>query len=333
MEWHTELHVSPNDTRISYNDAIFCIGSCFASNLSQKLKVNKFTAYDGFGTVFNPLSIFELLQWAIHSEKNIWKKSSYFLDCEGSSLHYGFHSHFYETSQSKLQQYLEVFLLESTQHLQKSRWLVITLGTAWAYFLKEQDLLVANCHKQPSALFDKKLLSLSSISQAFEDLMQDLKVFNPDLEIILTVSPVRHTKDGLSNNAVSKSLLRLFCHEAVEKHGNVHYFPSYELMMDDLRDYRFYTSDLIHPNQVAINYIWEKFVESFISIESQNVLQQWQKIYLGLQHRSQYPNNPSHMKFLQGLLKSLKGISQTIDTTEEIIFIQAQIEGLSKKAD
>jgi GSCFA family len=326
MEWHTELHVSPNATKISYNEPIFCIGSCFASNLSQKLNINKFIAYDGFGTVFNPLSIFELLRWVIHPEKNIWKKSNYFLDCEGGTLHYGFHSHFYATSQPKLEQYLEDFLTESRQDLQKSRWLVITLGTAWAYFLKEQDLLVANCHKQPAILFDKKLLSLSFISQAFEDLIQDLRAFNPDLEIILTVSPVRHTKDGLCNNAVSKSLLRLFCHDAVDRHSNVHYFPSYELMVDDLRDYRFYTSDLIHPNQIAIDYIWEKFVENFVSIESQNVLQQWQKIYLGLKHRSQFPNSSSHLKFLQGLLKSLKGINQFVDTKEEIVHLTNQIE-------
>ncbi len=174
--------------------------------------------------------------------------------------------------------------------LQESDWLIITYGTSWVYRHKDNGSIVANCHKQPASWFMKELLNVDEIVSSFEQLMAALKVFNPDLKVILTISPVRYTKDTLEGNSVSKSVLRVACENILRAQPDVYYFPAFEIMMDDLRDYRFYKADMIHPSEVAEDYIWEKFAASWFDDQLLAFVSSWKQILQALQHRAFHPD-------------------------------------------
>lgn len=194
--------------------------------------------------------------------------------------------------------------------LKSSTHIIITLGTSWIYRFLESGQIVANCHKVPQHKFKKELLSVTEINKSVSSIISLIREVNPDINFIFTVSPVRHLKDGFIENQLSKSHLISALHQIIKIHENTFYFPSYEIMMDELRDYRFYKEDMIHPNQIAINYIWEKFYENWFSDEALDLKKQVLKIQRGLEHKPFNPNSNEHRKFLASLQEKIETLKK-----------------------
>ncbi|NOS91126.1 MAG: GSCFA domain-containing protein, partial [Cyclobacteriaceae bacterium] len=208
-------------------------------------------------------------------------------------------------------------------YIKSCRVVILTYGTAFVYRRNDNHEIVANCHKMPSALFTKELLSAELILHSANETFDLLRKLNPEIRIITTVSPVRHTKDTLQLNSVSKSILRLCAHE-LQKSG-IDYFPAYEIMMDDLRDYRFYKSDRIHPTEEAESYIIDKFGDQYFDRATKNLLVEWNTIRQALQHKPFQPTSSAHQTFLQKTLERLESIRHTIQVEEEITAIKSQL--------
>lgn len=312
MAFRTEIILPSYNLDISYQDQIFSIGSCFAEVMAGRLAERKFQVSNPFGTIFNPLSIFRLLRIASQTEsidENLFVKNQ-----EQIVYHYDFHSSWKKLEINALKNEISQKLPAITEFFVKSEYLFITFGTAWVYELKAEQRVVANCHKMPASLFNKRLLSVEEIIQDFKSLSSLLS----SKKIILTLSPVRHLKDTLELNSVSKSVLRLACHYLQEHYPNVYYFPAFELINDDLRDYRFYAEDLLHINSQGEAYIWEKFVHSCLSPKSQEVMKKWEKIAARLKHQFFNTKTPAYQDFLQKTLSDLQAISTELDVSEEI---------------
>ena len=203
--------------------------------------------------------------------------------------------------------------------MQQATHVVITLGTAWVYRLIEKDRIVANCHKVPQKKFLKELLSGDEISESLAAIVSLIRDFNKNVGIIFTVSPVRHLKDGFVENSLSKANLISGIHQIVEPRKQIHYFPSYEIMMDDLRDYRFYKEDMLHPNKTAVDYIWENFKKTWINEEAFSFMQEIDSIQKGLAHRPFNPTSEKHRMFLADLNKNMEQLTQKLP---HVSFIQ-----------
>jgi len=314
MQFRTELIISQAAEAITHKSRLLLVGSCFADEVGQRLTEYKFQALvNPFGTIFNPLSLFELLQSAFGGVPLRTAP----VTRDGIFFHYGLHSRYFAESAQAIEQLVQQQLQQTADFLQTSadKWLIITLGTAWIYELAESGIPVANCHKMPAQLFRKRLLSVEEIVKRFDSLQANLPT---DCRIILTVSPVRHIKDTLPLNAVSKSVMRLAAHQICEQYTNVHYFPAYELLLDDLRDYRFYTTDMLHPSAQAVDYIFDKFATAYFREPTLQLMQRWQKIRQGLAHRPLQANSDAHRRFLEQLARELEEISQELEVSEEI---------------
>ncbi|MBS1681175.1 MAG: GSCFA domain-containing protein [Bacteroidetes bacterium] len=326
MDWRTELNVEPSKNKITLHDRIFTIGSCFADEISNKLTENKFDVWNNrFGTVYNPISIHQLLLFGL--EQTLPSSESYLLN-EEINLNYHFHSSYSSMNKQELESKIKTLILETHGFIKKTNRVVITYGTAFVYRLKSTNEIVANCHKVSSANFTKSLLTEGEIVESFQKIYSKLKSANPQCTIILSVSPVRHLKDTLELNSVSKSILRTACHSMTEQHKDVEYFPAYELLLDDLRDYRFYKTDRLHPTEEAAEYIWEKFVNSYFSDEAKEFILIWQKIRKDLAHKPFHVESKKHQDFLKSTLKKLEELSSTIDVSNEIQKIKLQLLNL-----
>lgn len=242
---------------INYNSKLLLLGSCFSENIGNKLSYYKFqTQQNPFGILFHPKAIETFIAKVINEE--MYTENDVFFHNERWHC-FDAHSVVSSTSKEELLNTLNTNINSTYQHLKNTSHIIITLGTAWIYREIATDTLVANCHKIPQKKFLKELLTVEEVSESLEAINSLIKSINPETTIIYTVSPVRHIKDGFIENQRSKAHLLSAIHQVVESRNNTHYFPSYEIMMDELRDYRFYAEDMIHPNQTAIDYIWEKF--------------------------------------------------------------------------
>ncbi len=316
MDFRTELILKPSSWSINLKDPILTIGSCFAQSIGQRLLDNKFpVSVNPFGTTYHPLSIHKLLQYASFQE---YPTDHTFLENNNIHFNYNFHSEFNGLSRSELQNQLQQIIASVHYRLKDCKVLILTYGTSWIYERKDTGESVANCHKMNSALFTKRLTNPEEIKESLENTFKTLKSINPDLKIILTISPVRHIKDTLELNSLSKSILRVACHQLSEKYEAVKYFPAFEIMMDDLRDYRFYKNDLIHPTEMAEDYIWDKFSACYFNQQTINFLNQWKEIKKALSHRSFHPSSNSHQKFLHETLTRLEELKSDMDVQEEI---------------
>ncbi len=202
---------------------------------------------------------------------------------------------------------------------------MITYGTSWIYERADTGEAVANCHKMPAALFTKRLAGYDEVVKSFEEIYSILRSVNPSLKIILTVSPVRHLKDSLVLNTISKSVLNLACHTITSKYPDVGYFPAFEIMMDDLRDYRFYKDDLIHPTDAAVDYIWDKFSSCYFDKSTLGFLSQWNDISKALAHRPFHKGSESHQRFIKSTLKQLEELNLIVDVDKEIKQLKSQL--------
>jgi len=317
MSFRTEIAIPPYDFRITYQDQIFCIGSCFAEAMGKRLAERKFSVSNPFGTTFNPLSIFRLLKVASQIEEI--DTSLFVINQEQVAYHYDFHSSWRSQEIDLLQKDIAQKIPEIIDFLDKSQYVFITFGTAWVYELKAKQRLVNNCHKMPAHLFTKRLLSIEEIMQDFQNIERHFS----SKKIILTVSPVRHLKDTLPLNAVSKSVLRLACHYLQESIPNIYYFPAYELINDDLRDYRFYTDDMLHINSQGEVYVWNKFVDSCLSKESQEIMKKWERVASKLKHQFFNTQTPHYQDFLKKTLLDLQEIGSYINLSDDIAKVES----------
>ena len=272
------------------------LGSCFAQSVGQRLTENKFqTMANPFGTTYHPFSIHKLFCYASFNE---YPTEHTYLVNHGISYNYDFHSSLADTGRNILQKQIEERIASAHHHLKDCGVVLLTYGTAWIYERLDTKAAVANCHKMPGSLFARRLVSDQEIVESFDSVLKSIESFNPTIQFILTVSPVRHLNDTLPLNSVSKAVLRLACHQLSEKYKQVHYFPAYEMMMDDLRDYRFYEKDLIHPTEFALEYIWSKFSNHYCDQATLAFLKSWGEIRKTLAHRPFHPDSAAHKKFI-----------------------------------
>jgi len=322
-EFRTELTPKISPSSIGLKDKIFTIGSCFSDEIGHLLAENKFTVYKNpFGTVYNPISIHELL---ILSLNKILPAADTYSENDEIHFNYNFHSSFSSLTKSELEAKVQNSIVESNLFLKNTNRVIITYGTAFTYQLNSNKMVVANCHKMPSGNFEKRLLTETEIIESFGNFYSALKSINPSARIILTVSPVRHLKDTLELNSVSKSILRIACHSITNQFPDVEYFPAYEILLDDLRDYRFYKSDRLHPTEEAVEYIWEKFAGAYFDSTTKEFISDWQKLRNDLLHRPFHPPSEKHQKFLSQILSRLENLQSTIDVQKEIQELKLKI--------
>ncbi|MCB9222863.1 MAG: GSCFA domain-containing protein [Crocinitomicaceae bacterium] len=256
MKWRTEVKVSENPGYISYKDSILSIGSCFSDEIGRKLSDGGFNiSVNPFGVIFNPVSILQLVQNAL--EGNLREELIFERDMKW--FHFGYHSKINGVSKEDLISNINSAQYAAQRKLLEGDHLFITLGSAWVYRLQQQNAVVANCHKMPSPLFVKELIELEKLKVFSDELFKKLFEQNPKIKVLVTVSPVRHSKDGLHENNLSKAVLHLYAKYLTDQFTNIHYFPAYELVVDELRDYRFFKEDLVHPSQQAVDFVFDKF--------------------------------------------------------------------------
>ncbi len=300
MDLLTKLELTPQTHhQIDYQSKVMLFGSCFSEHIAEKLEYFKFQNLSNpFGILFQPLAIEKLITRAIN-EDQFTEDDLFFLNEQWHS--FDVHSVLSTSSKADLLETLNTNLKLTHNYITESNHLVITLGTAWSYRHIETDAFVANCHKVPQKRFLKTLLPIDVISESLQAIVALVRSINSNINILFTVSPVRHLKDGFIENTQSKSHLISAIHQVVDARKQLFYFPSYEIMMDELRDYRFYKADMIHPSPVAVNYIWEKFHSVWISEKSHSIMQEVDVIQKGLLHKPFNPKSDAHKTFLKDL--------------------------------
>jgi len=298
MQFRTQIPILKSNYPIDYNSKIMSLGSCFAVNMAEKLDYFKFqNICNPFGILFHPLAIEKLIDFAV-SKKQFTENDIFFHNERWHS--FDVHSDLSNSNKEDLLASLNAIIKSAKLQLQEASHVIITYGTSWVYLNIESDSIVANCHKVPQKQFKKELLSVEEIKKSIANTLKLIHAVNPNCTIIFTVSPVRHIKDGFVENQWSKANLISAIHSVMNTEHwklNTEYFPSYEIIMDELRDYRFYAEDMLHPNQVAIDYIWKRFKETTISETAFAVIDEVENVQKSLSHKPFNPNSESHLKF------------------------------------
>ncbi|WP_136465824.1 GSCFA domain-containing protein [Flagellimonas onchidii] len=300
MKLQTIVSIEKSSVPIDYGSRILLLGSCFVENIGRKLEYFKFqTTQNPFGILFHPLAIENLVERAVTNQ--IYKKEEIF---EHAGIWHCFdtHSDVSAESENELLEKLNQGLEKTREALENATHIIITLGTAWVYRNNETKKIVANCHKVPQREFSKELLIVEKIRSSLEKMINLITSVNQKTQIVFTISPVRHLKDGFVENQRSKAHLISSVYKTTSNFVPLtSYFPSYEIMMDELRDYRFYGKDMVHPNNLAIDYIWEKFTSTWISPKSCPIMVEVDQLQKGLLHRPFNPNSEEHQKFKTSL--------------------------------
>ena len=300
MNFTTTIPISKSSNPIDYDSRIISLGSCFAQNIGEKFSYFKFqNTVNPFGIIFNPVSIENLISRVVNNQK--FTENDIFFH---NDLWHCFevHSELSHSDKTIFLDRLNQILSDFNLQIFKSTHFQITYGTSWVYRNKSSNSIVANCLKVPQSQFDKEILSVATIEKSIQNTIDLIQKVNPNCQFIFTVSPVRHIKDGFVENQRSKAHLISALHNFVTLSlSKCNYFPSYEIMMDELRDYRFYAEDMLHPSQMAIDYIWKRFSENYISEENFATMEEVCSIQKGLAHRPFNPNTACHQKFLNTL--------------------------------
>ena len=324
--FRTVIKFSGSPEKFDHRSSILMIGSCFAENIGEKLLQNKFNiALNPFGILYNPASI-------ARSVNRIISGGLYQLDelCQNHELWCSFdhHGRFSDTDAERCLQGINDELSEAHRKLHRLDWLIITFGTAWIYSLKGTGEIVANCHKLPSDIFIRRRMDPDEIVAGWNQVVASLRQVNPDINILFTVSPVRHLRDGAHENQISKSTLLLAIDRICREHPRSYYFPAYEIMLDDLRDYRFYDTDMIHPNSTAIDYIWDMFCNTYISEHAIEVMKEIEKIVNASKHRPIH-RTTEIQKFTTAFLEKIELLQQKmpyLDFGKEISMFQDNLK-------
>ncbi|MEO7766724.1 MAG: GSCFA domain-containing protein [Ferruginibacter sp.] len=320
MDFHLEFSPKQFSTTIQHLDKLLLIGSCFTENIGAKLRQHKFRVVENpNGILFNPISIASAVNSYISARKFMETDLFFQNECWNSWEH---HSRFSNPDKEKCLQGINSSLQLANEFISKAGWVFISVGSAFVYEL-DDGRVVANCHKVPNDKFNKRLLSIAEVVTAFKQMLDNLFAVNPLLKIIFTISPVRHIRDGFVENNRSKSTLIQAVHHLTATGENIFYFPAYELVIDDLRDYRFYAEDMVHPNYAATNYVWEKFVVTGIDESTQKLMKEINIINAARSHRPFHPTSEQHKRFLQMNLQKVKLLHQQfpyLDFEEEIAY-------------
>ena len=297
MELLTKVNIQSSEKKIGYQDRILLLGSCFADNVGEKFGEYYFqTIVNPFGTLYNPASIANSLlpmdyaHLPITFHNGLWH----------SMMHHGSFSH---PDKNELLRHYEQSQVMMRNALQEASIIIVTFGTSWVY--EKNGMVVANCHKLPAKDFVRRRLTAEEIVQTWQPIIEQMS----DKHWIFTVSPIRHIKDGLHENQISKAILLQAIDCLASNSAVVSYFPSYEIMLDELRDYRFYAEDMVHPSQVAVDYIWERFVEAYMTVETQNEMRVLHQFWRDRHHRFLHPDTAEAIAFAQRIenrLQSLK---------------------------
>jgi GSCFA family protein len=298
MQFRTQIPIQKSNHQLDYDSKVVSLGSCFAAHIGDKFTHHQFrNVANPFGIIFQPLALAEIIRFAV--TQKIFTDTDIF---EHNGIWHSFaaHSSLSNTNRDQLIETLNNATQQLHDALSEASHLILTLGTAWAYKHNESSEYVANCHKVPQHQFSKELLSIADISGSLRDLISSVHTVNPDCHIIFTVSPVRHIKDGFVENQHSKANLISALHDKLAS-ADASYFPSYEIMMDELRDYRFYAEDMLHPNQVAVDYIWQRFKDTYISESAYAIMDKTGNIQKGLSHRPFNPDTAQHKAFRENL--------------------------------
>ncbi len=315
MEFFTQIKIKPFNKRISHSRQILSIGSCFAENIAQRLRSAKFRVTSSpTGVLFNPESIADCID-ALSQKRVIAEEE--LQQANGVWFNFDFHSSFSSTDRDTAVSTMQSAINQGRNALKNSEVVIITFGSAWVYRHKATDKVVANCHKQPQSIFQRELLSTHQIVERWSKLLESTL---RGKQVIFTVSPIRHLSDGLEQNSLSKSILRVAIAELVERFDNASYFPSFEIMNDVLRDYRFYAEDMLHPSSVAVEYIWQRFSEVAFSQTTLELIESIAKISQAAAHRPFNPTSATYHDFCRKQLaeiEKINGNQPTIDFSEE----------------
>jgi lysophospholipase L1-like esterase len=308
MDFRLTFPIEPLTPALQYQDQLLLMGSCFAEEIGEKLQQHQFNALvNPHGILYNPLSITH----ALHSylDEKVYKEEDLFLHDELWHS-WDHHSRFSALTPTAALAGMNAAQEAAIQSMDTADWLIITLGSAHTYALKENNRLVGNCHKVSGDTFYKKLLTLEEVITALDNAMHRLFFRNKKVKILFTISPVRYARDGVVANNLSKAILIQAVHHMVNKFNRLYYFPAYELVIDDLRDYRFYKDDLVHPSAAAVNYVWEQFAHHCIDGEGQQLLKAIGEINRAMQHRPFHPQSAGHQQFLKAYAKKVRVLMQ-----------------------
>lgn len=320
MNFRTQVELPKKEINITHSERIMLWGSCFVENIGKLLVENKFRCeVNPLGILYNPLSIAKSLQQVlmkkVYEERDLFQTAGVW----HSWMH---HSDFSSCSLDSCLKKINGGIMKVAENLSDTDWMVVTLGTAYVYSLRQTQEVVGNCHKQPEKLFVRKRLEVSEIVEVWKSLLDELRALNPRLKVLFTVSPIRHAKDGMHGNQLSKSTLLLAVDELCSTCSDCYYFPSYEIMMDELRDYRFYADDMLHPSAKAVEYIWECFCQCYFSKETMGVMKEWEDIKKALEHKPFDVQSEAYRRFLSQIVLKIAQIKEKFPYLE----VQKELE-------
>jgi hypothetical protein len=322
MKLMLDVEIKSPATKITYSDKIFLVGSCFTEHIGKRLEELKFPVLQNpNGILFDPVSVCKALNSYVELKKYEEKDLFYLNELWQSWSH---HSVFSGINAPNVLTGINISQKTAHDYLKTATWLIVTLGSSFSYRLTEEDNFpVANCHRAPGQWFNKYMLTTAETVEVLAATIDRLRVLNPGLQVIFTVSPVRHIRDGVVENNRSKARLLEAVHQVVEKYDRVYYFPAYELVIDVLRDYRFYDVDLVHPNYAATEFVFQKFQEGYIDSSARAFMEEIKKISNGFKHKPFQPETQSHQSFLRNTFEKVRHLQEQLpqlDFSKELMY-------------
>jgi hypothetical protein len=310
MDFHLKFAFPSADFKIQHGDRISLLGSCFSDSMQSHFSRSGFDVLSNpFGTIFHPAALANSIEFSLNQSKvpRIFQRGELYFCWDSASVIYG-------NSETEVRSKLDVQRAVFADYLQSAKCLLVTFGTAWGYELIDENsslpkdqLVVANCHKMPATHFEKKLMSVANEWSRWQTLILALNAVNPELKIIFTVSPVRHKKDGLIENNQSKARLIELVHRLVES-TSAYYFPAYEIVIDELRDYRFFKEDRVHPTDEAVRYVWNRFEETYFSAATQNLAQKVRNLHKLIDHHTLHPASEETRRYVESTKEKLGAV-------------------------
>lgn len=324
MQLTLSLDIPPLQRPITYTDNILLIGSCFTEHITDRLLHHKFRVLQNpHGILFNPLSVAQSIDSYIEKQQYTEQDLFQLNELWNSWDH---HTRFSHTDKQAALDGINASQAAASAFIKKADWVIITLGSSFQYYLTETGKHVANNHRAPAQWFEKRLLPIEEIVAAMDATLQKLQAANPYANVLFTISPVRHIRDGVVDNNRSKARLIEAVHTLCSRYSHVQYFPAYELVIDILRDYRYYDIDFVHPNYMATTYVWEHFMKACISTDVHDVMKQVAEIMTARNHRTRFPDTNAHRKFMESYVTKSRALMEkypVLDMSAEIKYFSA----------
>ena len=321
MKLTIDFPIPASEKKIQHQHTILTLGSCFSDAMGERLqRLPMNVDNQPLGTIFHPNAILRSIGNDALKQSDCYALGDFF-------VHPDYHSVFTETSPAALCAVIDTAKDSARSNLQAADWVLLTFGTAFYYEDRELKRPISNCHKQPSHRFEKRISTAEEIVDQYTPFFKA----HPNKNFILSVSPVRHTRDGVAENALSKAILRVAVATLQAQFSHVHYFPAFEIMVDELRDYRFYSEDLIHPSKQAENYIYERFTETYFDRELKEIAVQWSKYYATIHHHPHPIKSKQHERVLTEIYTELTAWEKRVNVTKiraEILALMPYISGL-----